>query len=219
MAKAFDQGLWIRQGHGVEVLRQAFAAGLKHRHHLGAQIHDAAEGLALADWPGHGHAGHAELALDLVEDVERFAHFAVHLVDEGDDGRVALAADFDQAARLCFHTIGGVDHHQGGVDGSQHTIRVFRKILVTGRVEQVDHMVAVQHLHDARSHRDAALLLDFHPVAGGVARRLARLDGTGDLDRAREQQQLFRERGLARVRVRDDGKSAAAAGFVGKRHR
>ena len=50
--------------------------------------------------PGHGTTGHAQLAFHLVQDVQRVAHFAVHLVDEGDDGRVALAADLDQAAGL-----------------------------------------------------------------------------------------------------------------------
>jgi hypothetical protein len=35
----------------------------------------------------------------------------------------------------------------------------------------------------------------------------------GDLDRAREQQQLFRQRGFTRVGVGNDGKGAAAAGF------
>ena len=39
---------------------------------------------------------------------------------------------------------------------------------------------------------------------------LARLDRAGDLDRAREQQQLLGQRGLTRVRVGNDGKRAAA---------
>src|SRR3546814_15632260 len=52
-------------------------------------------------------------------------------------------------------------------------------------------------------------------VGGGVARGLARLDRTGHLDRAAEQQQLLGERGLARVRVRNDREGAAAGGFGG----
>ena len=52
-----------------------------------------------------------------------------------------------------------------------------------------------------------------HPVRGGMARRLAALDGAGQLDRAAEQQQLFRERGLARVGMRDDGKRAPSRRF------
>jgi hypothetical protein len=38
------------------------------------------------------------------------------------------------------------------------------------------------------------------------------------VDRAREQQELFSQRGFARVGVRDDGKGAAAAGFLGVGH-
>ncbi|MPM42899.1 hypothetical protein SDC9_89571 [bioreactor metagenome] len=180
-----------------------------------AQIDDAAEALALANGPGDGAAGHAQLALNFVEDVERVAHFAVHLVDEGDDGRVALAADLDQAAGLCFHTVGGVDHHQRRIHGRQHAVGVFGEVLVAGRVEQVDDVVAVAHLHHRRRHRDAALLFNFHPVGGGVAAGLAPLDGARDLDRAREQQQLFGQRGLTRVRVGDDGERTTAPGFWG----
>ena len=58
---------------------------------------------ALAHGPGDGAAGHAQFALDFVEDVQRVAHLAVHLVDEGDDGRVALAADSIRR-RVCAST-------------------------------------------------------------------------------------------------------------------
>ncbi len=37
------------------------------------------------------------------------------------------------------------------------------------------------------------------------------------MDRTREQQQFFSESGFARVRMGDDGKSAAAFDFFGKR--
>src|SRR4051812_43568949 len=46
-----------------------------------------------------------------------------------------------------------------------------------------------------------------------MPRRLSSLHRPGDLDRAGEQQQLLRQRGLARVGVRNDGKGAAAPGF------
>src|SRR3546814_1314793 len=61
----------------------------------------------------------------------------------------------------------------------------------------------------------AALLLQRHPVGGGVARGLARLDRTGHLDRAGEQQQLLGQGGLAGVRVRNDREGAAAGCFGG----
>ena len=74
-------------------------------------------------------------------------------------------------------------------------------------------MVAVEHLHHARRNRDAALLFNLHPVRCGVPRRLARLHAPGDMNCAREQQQLFGQRGFARVGVRNDGKGAAAHNF------
>ena len=44
---------------------------------------------------------------------------------------------------------------------------------------------------------------------------LAALDGTGQLDGATEQQQLFSQRGLARVGVGDDGEGTAPLRLVG----
>ena len=48
-----------------------------------------------------------------------------------------------------------------------------------------------------------------------MAGRLARLDAAGDLNRTREQQQLFSQRGFTRVGVGDDGKRAAALDLFG----
>jgi hypothetical protein len=159
---------------------------------------------------------HAEFALDLVHQRQRVLHLAVHLVDEGEDGRVARAADLQQPPRLRLHAVGRVDHHQRRVHRGQHAVGVFAEVLVARGVQQVDDAVAVLHLHHRAGHRDAALLLDLHPVAGGVAGGLARLHAAGDLDRAGEQQQLLRQRGLARVGVGNDGKGAAAAHLGGK---
>src|SRR3990167_151997 len=219
LAKALAHPVGLGQRHHFEVFRATVAARGEHRHGLRAQIDDAAKALALAHGPGDGAAGHAQFALHLVQDVQRVTHFAVHLVHEGDDGRVALAADLDQAARLCFHAVGGVDHHQRGIDGREHAVGVFREILVSGGVEQVDHMLAVEHLHDGGGHRDAALLFDLHPVGRGVAAGLAALDGAGDLYRAREQQEFFGQRRFTRVGVGNDGKGAAAPGLLGVGHR
>jgi acyl CoA:acetate/3-ketoacid CoA transferase len=47
-----------------------------------------------------------------------------------------------------------------------------------------------------------------------MARGFARLDRAGNLNRAREQQQLFGQGGFARVGVEDDGKGPAAAHFI-----
>ena len=112
--------------------------GLEHPHLLLAQVHHAVERLAHADRPGEGHDLHAELALDLLHQVERLLDLAVHLVDEGQDRRVARPADLQQAARLRLDAVGRVDHHQRRVDRGQHAVGVLGEVLVAGRVEQVD---------------------------------------------------------------------------------
>ena len=139
---------------------------------------------------------------------------AVELVDEGHDRRVAQAADFHQLDRAFLDALGDVDHHQRRVDRGQHAVGVLAEVGVAGRVEQVDDAALVRELHHRGGDRDAALLFQRHPVGGGVARGLARLDRAGHLDRAAEQQQLFGQRGLAGVGMRDDGEGAAAAGFA-----
>ena len=78
-----------------------------------------------------------------------------------------------------------------------------------GRVEQVEGDPVPLEGHHRAGHRDAALLLDLHPVRARPPRLPARLDLAGQMDRAALQQQLLGQRGLARVGVRDDGEGAA----------
>jgi hypothetical protein len=51
-----------------------------------------------------------------------------------------------------------------------------------------------------------------------MPRSFTRLDRASNLNRTREQQQLLSQRGFTRIRVGNDGKSAAAAGLGEERH-
>ena len=53
-------------------------------------------------------------------------------------GNVAQAADLEQLARARLDALGGVDHHDGGIDRGQRAVGVFREVLVARRVEQVE---------------------------------------------------------------------------------
>ena len=92
----------------------------------------------------------------------------------------------------------------------QRAVGVVGKVLVAGRVEQVEDVVAILEGHHRGDDRDAALALDLHPVGARLHAVLLGLDLAGQLDRAAEQQQLFGQRRLAGVGVRDDRESAAA---------
>jgi hypothetical protein len=82
-----------------------------------------------------------------------------------------------------------------------------------GRVEQRDVMAFELELERRGTDRDAALLFHLHPVGHRVALGLAAAHRPRQLDGARIQQQLLRQRRLARVRVRDDGEGAAPGDF------
>ena len=200
-----------RAGLGAAAFEQAHAAG---RDVVGAE-----EIAAAADRPGHRRGVERQRLFDLVEQLERVAALAVHLVDEGDDRNVAQPADLEQLSRPRLDALGGVDHHDRGIDRRQRAIGVFRKVLVARRVEQVEDEVVELEGHHRGDDRDAALALDLHPVGTGVAPLALGLDLAGEIDRAAEQQQLFGQRGLAGVRMRDDRKGAAARHFIGKRRR
>ena len=81
---------------------------------------------------------------------------------------------------------------------------------MAGCVEQVHDAVPVRELEHGRGDRDAALLLELHPVRGRRAPTLPGLDRAGaGGQRTAVEQELLGERGLAGVGVRDDRERAA----------
>ncbi len=116
--------------------------------------------------------------------------------------------------RALLDALGTVDDHECRIDRRQSPVGIFREILVARRVEQIDDAVAVGELHHRGGDRDAALLLEAHPVGGRMTCRLAPLDGASHLDGAAEQQQLLGQRGLAGVGVRDDGEGTSTPDLV-----
>ena len=72
---------------------------------------DAAELGPHADGPVHRVGANAEHLLQLVHQLQRLAPVAVELVDEGEDGDAAHAADLEELAGLRLDALGGVDEH------------------------------------------------------------------------------------------------------------
>ena len=87
---------------------------------------------------------------------------------------------------------------------------------MAGGIEQVDRAAGVIELQHGGGDRDAALLLDFHPVGGDLALFALGLDRPGLLNRPAVEQQLFGEGCLARVRVGDDGEITAPGHRLGQ---
>ncbi len=169
---------------------------------------------AAADRPGHRRGIERQRLFDLVQEIEGIAALAVHLVDEGDDRDVAQPAHLEQLSGARLDALGGVDHHHGGVDGGQRPVGVLGKVLVARRVQKVEHEAFELEGHHGCHDRNAALALDLHPVGTGIAAFALGLDLPRQIDGAAEQQQLFGQRGLAGVRMGNDGKGPPPRHFI-----
>jgi len=198
----------------LDAFTDPVAVGAVHQFQPVVQDVVAAEELAaLADRPrGRGHVDR-QIFLDLVDDLEGVAGLAVHLVAEGQDRQVAQAADLEQFLRLAFDPLGAVDHHDRRVDGGQGAVGILGKVRVAGGVDQVEAPAFEVEGHRRGRDRDAAILLHLHEVRTRAPGLALGADLTGHLDRAAEQQELFGQRGLAGVGMRDDRKGPAARDF------
>ena len=112
-----------------------------------ADVVRAGERAPASDRPVERRGVERQRLLDLVEQVERIARLAVHLVDEGDDRDVAQPADLEQLAGARFDALGGVDHHHRRVDRGQGAVGVLGEIFVARGVEQVEDAGAVFEGH------------------------------------------------------------------------
>ena len=191
---------------------------LKRENLAAVAVEHALEVVPAADGPVDRIGADAELVFQLLHELERVAGLAVELIDERKDRDVAHGADLEELARLRLDALGRVDDHDGAVRRHERAVRVLREVLVAGGVEDVDAIALVFKLHDRRRDGDAALLFELHPVRDRVARGRLALDRAGELDGPAVQQQLFRERRLAGVRVRDDRKRPAALDFLFQIH-
>ena len=178
---------------------------------FGAKIEGAGEIRAHADRPDDRRGVERQRRLDLVEQLEGMAALAVDLVDEGDDRDVAQPADLEELSGLALDALRRVDHHDGGIDRGQRAVGVLGEILVAGRVEEVEDEPVALEAHDGGGDRDAALALDRHPVGARAPPLAARPHRARHADGAALQQQLFRQRRLAGVGMRDDREGAPRA--------
>ena len=180
-------------------------------------VDDAAEVAGDAHRPGDRGGLEVELGLELVDQFERLSAGTIPLVDEADDRQLTLATHLEQLAGLALDAARRVEHHDHRVDRGKDPVGVLGEVAVTGRVEQVQDVVAIGELEHGRGDRDAPLLLHLHPVRADLASLTAGLDVAGLLDRPAVEQELLGERRLAGIGVADDGEGPPPRSFFGRR--
>ena len=100
--------LWDRPGPSTRIVAAFLPSGVRV---VAADVIGAGERAAAPDRPVERRGVERQRLFDLVEEIERVARLAVHLVDEGDDRNVPQPADLEQFSRPRFDALGGVDHH------------------------------------------------------------------------------------------------------------
>ena len=209
ISRFFHRGLdafILNAGHRHRRAIGAMHRALEEVHLLVLAIIDALEARPVAERPIQRVRMNAEHAFKLVEQIERRSRRAVELVHESENRHTAAAANFEKFPRLALNALAGIDHHHRRIDRGQHTVSVFREILVTRRVEDVDDTILVLKLENGRAHRNPALFFQLHPVGGRRTLILARRDAAGELQSATVEQEFFRQRRFAGIRVRNDRK-------------
>ena len=210
-----------RDGVGLQRYRRAVLGvlGVAHigQEAIAPQLDHPLEPVPRSRRPKERRGVEGQLGADLVQQGEGVQRFPVHLVDEGDDGDVAQAADLEQLQRLRLDALGGVEHHHRAVGGGQGAVGVLAEVLVAGRVQQVEEQVLMLEGHHRGGDRNAPLPLDLHPVRARAPLLAPRPHRPGLTDRAAGQQDVLGQGGLTGVGMRDDGEGAPPGGLRGGR--
>jgi len=164
------------------------------------QVDHALEGVLGPDRDLDRHRASPEPGLDRVEGHEEVGPHPVHLVDEGDPGHAIAIGLAPDGLRLGLDPGDGVEHGDGAVEHTKAALDLHREINVSGRVYDVDHVVAPHRIGRGRGDRDPPLTLLLHPVG----RRRPLVDLAHLVDAARVEEDPLGGRGLTGIDVRHD---------------
>src|SRR5450432_3939173 len=131
-----------------------------------------------------------KLLFYLFQQVKTVLAVPIHFIDEHDHRSIPHAAYFHQAARLRLHAIHTVDHEDDAIHRRERPIGIFRKIFVTGGIEQVHQVALIFKAHDGSSHGDTSLSFDLHEIAGRMLLYFIALYSAGSLYGAPEKKEL-----------------------------
>ena len=168
------------------------------------EVHHPLEVVFGADRNHDGHGVSLEALLHLVDDLEEVGAGAVHLVHERDAGHMVLVGLTPHRFRLGLNAAHSAVNHHRAVQHTHGAFHFDREVDVPRGIDDVETVGLILHVHAApvagRSggrNGDTTFLFLFHPVHGGSAvMHFAEL-----VVHAREEQNTFGRRGLARVDV------------------
>lgn len=128
------------------------------------QRDDTTEIEARAQWPVDRHRLDTQFRLNVFKNFQSLFAWAVHLVDESDDGNTPQTTDVEQFFSLSLYAIGEVQHHHRTISRDQRAIGVLAEVLVSGSIEQIDGYAFVLKGEAGGTDRNTALPFQLHPV-------------------------------------------------------
>ncbi len=97
-----------------------------------------------------------------------------------------------------LHALYSGNHDYRAIDRAQRAFDFAREIDMTGRIDDIYHIIAPGERGYSRAHRDAAPAFDIQPVC----LRGAVIDAAGRADNARAVKQPLGQRGFTRIDMR-----------------
>ena len=179
--------------------------------HLPCQpVVHAAEFEPGSEGPIHRISADAEDLFEFIKKRDRVLRRPVEFVHEREDRNLPPPAHLEEFHRLGLDPLACIDDHHHGVNRRENAVRIFREILVAGRVQKIDAETVVRKLEYCRTDGNTPLPLKFHPVGRGLTLVLPGRHRPRKLHRAAIEEEFFREGGLPRVGVRDYRKRPSA---------
>ena len=111
------------------------------------QVKNPFEVFAHTNGPGEWSTLDLKDVLDFIQQIDGITSLPIQLVNEGNNRGIAQPAHFHQLDGACLHTLGTVNDHQRGIDSGQSTVGIFREVLMTRSIQQVNHVIPIGELH------------------------------------------------------------------------
>ena len=177
-------------------------------------VKNALESLTGTDGPVHGTGVDSQVLLYIVEKVESIESVSVHLINKCKNRDVPHGTDFEELLGLGLNALGAVDDHDCGVRRHERAVGVLRKVLVSGRIEDIDAASVVFELQHRARHRDTSLFLNFHPVRDRMPGGRFSLYASREVDGSSVQKEFLCQCRLTCIGMGNDRKCAPACDFL-----
>ncbi|MNE21652.1 hypothetical protein D3C80_1148220 [compost metagenome] len=148
-----------------------------------------------------------------IQQFKRIFSVAVHFIDKNDHRSFPHATNFHQTFGLFLHPVCTVDHQNHTVDRSQCSVSIFRKVLVTGSIQNIDLFSGIFKSHYGSCNGNSTLLFNFHEIRSSRFLDFIVLNSTRRLNCTTKKQELFSQCCFTCIGMRDNSKGSSLFNF------